>query len=233
MGVGTAIRHRLGRFEVPAAEAYRAVFISLDRLAGQIATQFDGRLDGHPTEPAGPCRILEIGCGDGALARRLVRTFPSASYLGIDPAPTAGRLYRGDPARAEFRCRTSAQLVAEAREPFDLVVLVDVLHHIPGPQRPAVLREAARLTALDGLLLVKEWELGRWFFGRLAYWADRYVTGDTQVDFMTGPGLRQLLATAAPEFEVQRQERVRPWRENVLLTLSRAGADPRAGSMAE
>lgn len=210
MGIGTTVRHSLGRFEVPASELYRSCFINLDALARLIAGL------------ATPKRILEIGCGDGAVGQRLTQVFPHAEYLGIDPAPTSGRLYHGDPARAVFRSITSADLAAEGPDPFDLVLFVDVLHHIPATVRPGVLRDAATLTAADGRLLVKEWERDRPVFGRLAYWADFYVTGDKDVDFMTNAQLRELLAEALPEFTVYAEDRVPPWRENVLLALRRA-----------
>lgn len=207
MGIGTSIRHRLGRFEVPAAEFYRACFINLDDLGRRAAALVR------------PKRILEVGCGDGALAQRLTTVWPHAEYLGIDPAPTAGRLYRGDPDRAEFRSLTSSDLRALAPDPFDLVVIVDVLHHIPAPVRPAVLRDAAALTAADGTLLVKEWARERPLVGKLAYWADRYVTGDTDVDFMTTTELETLLRDTLPGFTLTGQGSVRPWRENILYTL--------------
>jgi 2-polyprenyl-6-hydroxyphenyl methylase/3-demethylubiquinone-9 3-methyltransferase len=212
VGIGTTIRHSLGRFEVPAAELYRACFINLDALGRLIAGL------------AAPGRILEIGCGDGAVGQRLTLVFPEAEYLGIDPAPTAGRLYHGDPARAVFRSITSAELAAEGPDPYDLVLFVDVLHHIPAPVRPGVLGDAAALTAPDGVLLVKEWERDRPVFGRLAYWADYYITGDKDVDFMTSAELRSLLAGSLPDFTVYAEDRVPPWRENVLMALRRAGA---------
>jgi 2-polyprenyl-6-hydroxyphenyl methylase/3-demethylubiquinone-9 3-methyltransferase len=36
MGIGTYVRHRLGRLEIPAANLYRSVFINLRMLARQI-----------------------------------------------------------------------------------------------------------------------------------------------------------------------------------------------------
>lgn len=212
MGIGSAVRHRLGRFEVPISELYRSCFINLDKLGAQLA------------KVTAPKRILEIGCGDGALAERLMGVYPDATYLGIDIAPTAGRLYHGDPGRAEFAVMNSSDLVAQAPEPFDMVVIVDVLHHIPAPVRPSILRDAANLMAPDGVLVVKEWECSRPVFGKIGYWADRYVTGDKDVDFMTRAQLIAQLGTALPEFEVVGEDWVRPWRENILLTLKRGPA---------
>src|SRR4051794_25701463 len=124
VGFGTAVRTRLGRWELPAAELYRSAFINLDDLAASLAS-------------LGPVkRILEIGCGDGSMADRLCAAYPDAEYLGIDIAPNPGRLFQGDRSRATFRSVLSSDLLAEKPEPFDLVAVVDVVHHIPEDLRP-------------------------------------------------------------------------------------------------
>jgi 2-polyprenyl-3-methyl-5-hydroxy-6-metoxy-1,4-benzoquinol methylase len=214
MGFGTAVRHRLGRWEIPAAELYRGRFIDLDDLAAKV-----GLL-------AAPQRILEIGCGDGSFAQRLTERFPAAEYVGIDIAGTAGRLYRGDPDRAVFRTMLSSELIAERGDLFDLVVIVDVVHHIPSGQRPGVLRDAARLTAPGGMLVVKDWERGRGLSHYAAFFADRVISGDKSVDFPTPEELRRLLATALPEFEVQATDRIAPRRNNILYALTRTVPSP-------
>jgi 2-polyprenyl-3-methyl-5-hydroxy-6-metoxy-1,4-benzoquinol methylase len=211
MGIGTAVRHRLGRWEVPAAEFYRSLFIDLDHLAATLRSLLQ------------PKRILEIGCGEGALAERLVRAYPQAAYTGIDTAPAAGRLYRGDPRRTVFRTISSGDFLTEGPDPFDLVVLVDVVHHVPRAIRQSVLRDAGQLTAPEGTLIVKEWERGRGPAHYLAYAADRLVTGDPQVSFMTEAELTDLLVESLPDFEVRHTERIRPRHNNLLLGLGRRG----------
>lgn len=37
--------------------------------------------------PATPCRVLDLGCGDGALLRQLVRARPDCRFVGIEHAP--------------------------------------------------------------------------------------------------------------------------------------------------
>jgi 2-polyprenyl-6-hydroxyphenyl methylase/3-demethylubiquinone-9 3-methyltransferase len=207
MGIGTFVRHRLGRLEIPAAKLYRSVFINLPKLAEHVA-------------PLKPRRILEVGCGDGSFAQELLRVLPEATYLGIDIAPTAGRLFRGDPDRAEFRTMTVQDFHAERPQPFDLVALVDVVHHVPLAIREEVLRCSAELVAPGGVLIVKEFERNRGPYYYLTYGADRYVTGDRGVSFMTVPQLRTMVG-GLDGFTEEAEWRVPPARNNILLTLRR------------
>jgi SAM-dependent methyltransferase len=80
-------------------------------------------------------RILDAGCGDGAIATLLVEQFPGASIEGIDTlvwpdAKIPVRSFDGE--RLPFEDGT-----------FDVVMFVDVLHHARNPM--ALLREARRV----------------------------------------------------------------------------------------
>jgi 2-polyprenyl-3-methyl-5-hydroxy-6-metoxy-1,4-benzoquinol methylase len=209
MSLGATVRRRLGRWEIPAIDFYRSLFIELDDLAETVASL--GNVE----------RILEIGCGDGAFANSLCRAYPQSEYLGIDVSGSPGLLFCGDRSRARFRSITSTELLAEQPQQFDLVAVVDVLHHVAEGQREHVLRDAAALTAPAGLVAVKEWERGNGLAHVLAYTADRYVSGDLTVRFMPAHELRQLVSTALSEFELVCKARVPPRRNNLLLALRR------------
>jgi 2-polyprenyl-6-hydroxyphenyl methylase/3-demethylubiquinone-9 3-methyltransferase len=152
-------------------------------------------------------------------------TFPDASYLGIDVAPTAGRLYRGAAGWATFRTVPVQELRAEQPEPFDLVILVDVMHHVPDEIRREVLACSAQLVRPGGYLMVKEFERNRGPYYRLTYAADRYVTGDKGVRFMTMPELRAMMSELRPYgFNSIAMSRIRPARNNVLFATRREEA---------
>lgn len=210
MGIGSAVRTRLGPLESPAAEAYRAVFIDLRRFAEDLALRCTAS------------RILEIGCGDGAAAQQLCRTFPSAAYVGVDVAPSPGRRSTVDPARTTFRSTTSSELRAMRPEPFDLVLLVDVLHHIPSDaDRRTVLADAAAMTAPGGALVIKEWSGHRSFGYGLAYAADRFLSGDRHVRFSTEDELAALATEELPHWDLAWRDVVRPWANNIVLGFER------------
>lgn len=209
MGIGKLVRSRLGRWETPAAEAYRSIFINLDDL-------------GRTTARLAPSvsRILEIGCGDGSVADRMNRLYADADYLGIDVSASPGRRYTGDSGRARFRSMSSTELVKERPQPFDLILIVDVLHHVStDAARVELLRDAAALLAPAGRLLIKDWERHAGLIHLLTFAADRYISGDKTVAFMSAPELRDLLARALPEMPVDEVTWVRPHRANILFVL--------------
>ncbi|MEJ2886618.1 class I SAM-dependent methyltransferase [Actinomycetospora aeridis] len=210
MGLGAAVRRRLGPLESPAAEAYRSIFIDLRRFADRLAARRSAE------------RILEIGCGDGSTADQLCRAFPNAEYVGIDVAPDPGRRCGVSPERTSFSAITSSDLRRTGPQPFSLVVLVDVLHHIPDDaDRRTVLADAVAMTEPGGTLVIKEWSGHRSLGYGLAYAADRYVSGDRDVRFTTEAELMALFEDALPGWTVAWRDVVRPWANNIVLALER------------
>lgn len=115
-----------------------------------------GLLDDDPS-------VLDIGCGIGQYA-----SLTRGRYLGVDlncPYVDHARRRRGDDRHA-FRCVDAAELVAEG-ESFDLVLMVDFLHHLPDDAAVTVLATARELAegAVVSLEPVTEQanRFGRWF----------------------------------------------------------------------
>jgi SAM-dependent methyltransferase len=85
--------------------------------------------------------VLDVGCGSGEYAAAF-----HGPYTGIDLSPryvaAARRRYPGPD--KSFRCADVATL-ADERRAYDVVVLVDFLHHFPDHTAAEILAAAARL----------------------------------------------------------------------------------------
>jgi 2-polyprenyl-3-methyl-5-hydroxy-6-metoxy-1,4-benzoquinol methylase len=210
MKIGPAVRQRLGRFEVPAADAYRSAFINLEDTAHVLASA-----------TRGVRRILEVGCGDGSLAQRLVGAFPDAEYEGIDVAPSPGGLYRGDPNQVTFSTVDTTTFIARNPDRFDLVVVMDVIHHVPRSLRPRLFKDVHALTRPGGWYAMKEWEPERSLRHLAAWAADRYITGD-DVDHITPEELKAvILEQSGGDSQVVLEARIPPRRNNYLILYNR------------
>src|SRR5690606_2338380 len=85
--------------------------------------------------PAGPGRVLDLGCGDGQVAAALMRRRPDLTVIGVDV------LVR--PVTHIPVTQYDGHTLPFADQSFDHVTIVDVLHHTDDPG--AVLAEAARV----------------------------------------------------------------------------------------
>ena len=77
-------------------------------------------------------RLLDIGCGAGANAREIKARHDGVFIQGIEPNPHAAALAR-QACDDVFVGLCDAWLAEAAAEPFDGVVLSDVVEHIPDP----------------------------------------------------------------------------------------------------
>jgi tRNA (uracil-5-)-methyltransferase TRM9 len=143
----------------------------------------------RPSEAGGePLRILDVGCGNGRFAGFLDTEYEGAfRYLGIDSSQPllaiARRRYR-DRAHIEFAfgdvvaAAAGDAASAEAESPssaFGLILLVGLLHHVPGVEtRRALLQQLARRLAPGALLAAAAWRFGAFerFRSRILAWED-------------------------------------------------------------
>jgi SAM-dependent methyltransferase len=108
--------------------------------------------------PAPPARVLEVGCGEGELARALADA--GWDVLAIDPAAPDGPIFR----------RLKLEDVDEP-ESFDAVVAVRSLHHVTDLE--AALDRVEELLRPGGVLVLDEFAWDRltgptaeWFYGQ-------------------------------------------------------------------
>jgi 2-polyprenyl-6-hydroxyphenyl methylase/3-demethylubiquinone-9 3-methyltransferase len=201
-----------GPFEHEVTEIYRRFFVDLDEFAELI----------HAWVPRAH-RILEVGCGEGAMTERIVKTYPGASITAIDISPKVGRLFRGDASAVTF-CQETVESVA-SREPasFDLVVLADVMHHVPIEARGSLLLAINQSLAPGGSLLFKEWVVSASPVHWACYFTCRYLTGDN-VAYYTARGITTMLTGLFGPDAIRQVGTVRPWRNNVAFLVQHSQA---------
>jgi SAM-dependent methyltransferase len=112
--------------------------------------------------PAPPLRVLEVGCGRGDLARRLLAE--GFEVTALDTSPEAVRL-----ARAAGVPAVEADFLDYADVPYHVVLFTRSLHHMPSLS-DAVARAASMLRS-DGWLIAEEFgrervnrETAAWFY---------------------------------------------------------------------
>lgn len=207
MALGPIVRRAFGRHERLIAELWRSLFVDLDDWVATL----------RQWAPA-PSRILELGCGEGASTERLAAAFPDAEIEAIDISDSLGRLYTGPRDRVRFHKAYAEELVERFAGAFDLIVMADVIHHVPAPARPALLETARRMLAPGGCFAFKDWARGMnpvYWFG---YASDRWLTGD-RVAFLTPAEARDLLRPVFGADSIRAQARVKPWATNYAICL--------------
>jgi ubiquinone/menaquinone biosynthesis C-methylase UbiE len=101
--------------------------------------------------------VLDVGCGEGWLVRRLVER-GAASVVGIDPLAVALEHARteGPPELVDAYLDGSAEALPFADRSFDIVVFFNSLHHVPKESLDAAVAEALRVLRPRGLIYVQE-----------------------------------------------------------------------------
>jgi SAM-dependent methyltransferase len=101
--------------------------------------------------------VIEIGCSLGVLARAFAQV-PGLRYLGIDIDPQAiehaKARFTGEK-NLSFSSQTMRELGDQGRA-FDYVLFANILHHVDDPTAVDLIREASRLVAPGGTMVVIE-----------------------------------------------------------------------------
>jgi len=158
----TTLRDIRSPLAVPAA------YWLVQRLLGASAVH--RRVVEHHARVRPGLRVLDIGCGPG----RVLDVLPDVDYLGLDVSEeyiAAARNRYGD--RAAFRCTDAASADLAGEAPFDVVLMMGVLHHLDDGAAGRVVALAAdaldrsgRLVTLDPARTADQAAVARWLTGR-------------------------------------------------------------------
>jgi 2-polyprenyl-6-hydroxyphenyl methylase/3-demethylubiquinone-9 3-methyltransferase len=207
MKLGPQIRALFGPYERQIAEAYRALYVDIDAFVAQVRKW-------KPLAGA----ILEVGCGEGAVTERLSAAYPVADIVAIDITDRIGRLYRGSSRSVRFMRCAVHEIPADVTTQFDLILLSDVLHHVPAEFRQDLLAAIRARLAPRGTFVFKDWRRSRTPIHWLCYASDRWLTGD-RVGFMTGEEMRARLARIFGERSLIDETRIGPWSNNIAMLV--------------
>ena len=132
-------------------EDFDEIARALERLDADVLEPYEEAL--LDLVPARGAHVLEVGCGHGALARRLARR--AATVTGIDVSPEMIRVARarsGAHPNVQFHVADVTTMPLPA-EQYDVVISAATLHHLPF--EPTVRRLAAALRP-GGRLIVQD-----------------------------------------------------------------------------
>jgi hypothetical protein len=183
------VRRLLGaRLARHAGRCYRAIFVDLAKEAAALGSLIPR--DAH---------VLDIGGGDGEPLNHLLSLRPDLRVTTLDPGPLVGEWIED---RFEHRVTrlprtTLGQFLASGRSDPDVILIADVMHHIPEPGRAAFLDcVKTLLERVPSLrIVIKDVEPGSWR-ALLGYWSDRYLSGDRGVKSISREGLTRLVEDA-------------------------------------
>lgn len=119
------------------------------------------------TEAAGGGTVVDVGCGSGALLRRVGRVEPGAALVGVDPDERMLRAARRKVARSRHAAvrgtrfeRGYAQEVPAADGSVDRVLSTLMFHHLDAADRPAMLAEVRRVLRPGGAFVLADFDGG-------------------------------------------------------------------------
>jgi ubiquinone/menaquinone biosynthesis C-methylase UbiE len=176
-----------------------------------------------------PRVVLDVGCGTGTLADQLAEADPSVLVFGIDGDEKALALARKKVTRFGERMRFSWSLadslpIEDAA--VDVVIASLLLHHLSSVSKLQALREAHRVLAPGGRLVVADWGRPRDLLTRAGFFVLRLLDGfENTADHAAGR-LPSLVAQAGFN-NVSAGQRWRTlWGSLEITTAETEGASP-------
>jgi len=194
MSLGSTARSLLGKRWFPVVGGwYRSVFVDLERVVECLP------------EVGPEARVLDIGGGDGQMINILLERRPGLRITMLDMSSSVGSFLKPE-LRERVQLLPSTSLrdyAAVVHDVPDLVIVGDVIHHVPAERRPEFFADLR--TVLRGqptTLFIKDLEPGH-FRSLLSLWADWYVSGDRAVTLASRETVTALVREAFPGARVR------------------------------
>ena len=190
-----------------AADAY-------DRFMGQYSSQLSRPLADLAAVQAGQ-RVIDVGCGPGALTTELVHRLGASAVAAVDPSEQFVEAARTRHPGVDVRL-ASAEDLPFADDELDAALAQLVVHFMADPV--AGLTEMRRVTRPDGVVAASTWDIGGGRAPISPYWQaarelDPNLTGESDraggreghlVELFEAAGLRKIQQTeltATTEYE--------------------------------
>lgn len=158
---------------VHPSEPTDAAVRKYERLASRYDTRWSGYIEATVRETltrlhiGDEDRVLDVGCGTGALLHRLATAHPQARLFGIDPTPAMLAIARQRlPPTVETQ-KGRIEAIPFPDEFFDAVTCCNVFHYLHEPL--AAFREMTRVLRPGGQLVITDW-CGDYLTCRLYDW---------------------------------------------------------------
>jgi len=164
-------------------------------------------LHGLSPPPVATCRVLEVGCGDGANLLPMAAGLPDASFVGCDLSPQAIALGREAIAATGLTNVTLVESdlreLPESLGEFDYIIAHGLYSWVPPAVRDALFALAARRLSSNGLLFVSynvypgchvrqaAWEIMRYHIRGIEDARTRLDAARTLASAMAEPGIAQ------------------------------------------
>lgn len=127
-------------------------------------------------------------------------------------------MFQGDATRVTFKQQAIKEFAPEHSGAFDLLIICDVLHHIPWDLHEEILADARKVLKVGGFLVLKDWERSATPIHFLCYLADRYITGD-RVRYKSEGELQNSIERVFGADCIRAKARIRPWANNIAFLV--------------
>lgn len=153
---------RRGAASIRSAESeHRGVIEEYSRLAAEYDVRWASYIGSSVDECLGHValtegvRLLDVGCGTGALLSRVHDERSGVSPTGVEPVPAMLALARQKLGAGAAFCRSWAEALPFREGAFDAVVSCNAFHYVSLPE--TALQEMLRVLRPGGQLVVTDW----------------------------------------------------------------------------